>query len=54
MKKLLESFHVDDFNSEEENVDQAFELYFKSKKILSDEGFILRKWSPNNKELLEH
>ena len=36
VKKLLESFYVDDFNSGEENVDLAFELYLKSKKILSD------------------
>ena len=41
VKKLLESFYVDDFNSGEENVDQAFELYLKSKKILSDGGFAL-------------
>ena len=53
MKKLLGSFYVDDFNSGEENVDQAFELYLKSKKILSDGGFTLRKWSSNSKELLE-
>ena len=53
VKKLLESFYVDDFNSGEEYVDQAFELYLKSKKILSDGGFTLRKWSSNSKELLE-
>ena len=53
VKKLLESFYVDDFNSGEENVDQAFEWYLKSKKILSDGGFTLRKWSSNCKELLE-
>ena len=53
VKKVLESFHVDDFNSGEENVDQAFELYLKSKKILSDGAFTLRKWSSNSKELLE-
>ena len=53
VKKLLESFYVDDFNSGEENVDQAFELYLKSKKILSDGGFTLQKWSSNSSELLE-
>ena len=53
VKKLLESFYVDDFNSGEENVDQAFELYLKFKKILSDGGFTLRTWSSNSKELLE-
>ena len=53
MKKLLESFYVDDFNSGEENVEQAFELHLKSKEILSDGGFALRKWSSNSKELLE-
>ena len=36
VKKLLESFYVDDFNSGEESVEQAFELYLKSKKIISD------------------
>ena len=49
--KLLESFYVDDFNSGKENVEQAFELYLKPKKILSDGGFTLRKWSSNSKEL---
>ena len=53
VKKLLESFYVDDSNSGEENVDQAFELYLKSNKILSDGGFTLRKWSSNSNELLE-
>ena len=49
VKKLLESFYVEDFNFEEENV----ELHLKSRKILSDGGFTLRKWSFNSKELLE-
>ena len=53
MKKLPESFYVDHFNSREESVEQAFELYLKSKKILSDGGFTVRKWSSNSKELLE-
>ena len=53
VKKLLESFYIDGFNSGEENVDQAFELYLKSKKILSDGGFTLRKWSSNSNQLLE-
>ena len=52
MKKLLESFYVVDFNSGKESVEQAFELYLKSKKILSNGGFILRKWLSNSKELL--
>ena len=34
-------------------MEQAFELYLKSKKILSDRGFTLRKWSSKSKELLE-
>ena len=53
VKKLLESFYVEDFNSGEENVEQAFELYLKPRKILSDGGFTLRKWSSNSKKLLE-
>ena len=51
--KLLESFYVDDFNSGKENVEQAFELYLKPKKILSDGGFTPRKWSSHSKELSE-
>ena len=35
VKKLQEAFYVDYFNSGEESVEQAFELYLKSKKILS-------------------
>ena len=53
VKKLPKSFYVDDLNSGEENVEQAFELYLKSKKIISDGGFTLRKWSSDSKELLE-
>ena len=41
VKKLFESLFVDDLNSGEESVGQAFELYLKSKKILSDRGFTL-------------
>ena len=53
VKKLLESFYVDDLNSGEGDVKQAFELYLKFKKIFSDVGFALRKWSSNSKKLLE-
>ena len=50
--KLLDSFYVDDFNSGENKVDDAFQLYQKTKKCLSDGGFHLRKWASNNSELM--
>ena len=42
-KKLLDSFYVDDFNSGENKVGDAFQLYQKTKKCLSDGGLHLRK-----------
>ena len=52
VKKLLDSFYVDDFNSRENKVDGVFQLYQKTKKCLSDSGFHLRKWASNSSELM--
>ena len=53
VKKLLDSFCVDDFNSRESKVDNAFQLYQKTRTCLSDGGFHLRKWASNSSELME-
>ena len=53
MSQLLsKSFYVDDFVSGAENEDEGFEIYVKSKKIMREGGFNLRKWSSNSRKLM--
>ena len=47
-----ESLYVDDFLSGEDSVEKAVTLYRKSKQIMGEEGFNLRKWHSNSKELI--
>ena len=51
-KLLEESLYVDDLITGEDNVSRAFSVYEKSKQIVSEGGFSLRKWNSNSKELL--
>ena len=51
VKKLLESFHVDDLNSGNQTVGEAFNFYVWSKLILSEAHFNLRKFKSNSSEL---
>ena len=51
-KSLEEALYVDDLITGEDNVSRAFSVYEKSKQIMSEGGFNLRKWNSNSKELL--
>ena len=51
VKKLLESFHVDDLNSGNQTVGEAFNFYVWSKLILCEAHFNLRKYKSNSSEL---
>ena len=48
---LKESFYVDDFVTGEESVKQSFHIYKRSKEIMEDVGFNLRKWNTNSQAL---
>ena len=48
VKKVLESFYVDDLVSGEITVDKAFQLYDKTMSRMAQGGFKLRKWSTNS------
>jgi len=52
-RKIYENLYVDDLSTGEKTVEEAFELYKKSKTMLKEGGFDLRKWDSNSKELLE-
>ena len=46
---LQDSFYVDDFVGGSSDDCQALEIYEKSRKIMKDGGFVLRKWTSNSK-----
>ena len=48
VKKVLESFYVDDLVSGESTVDKSFQLYDKTMSRMAQGGFKLRKWSTNS------
>ena len=52
--ELIEkSLYVDDLVSGELNEDRVYEIYEKSKKMMAEGGFNLRKWKTNSRELRE-
>ena len=53
VKKVLEEFYVDDFNSGGDSVKEWFKLYRKIKNRLEEASFRLRKWSSNSAELMK-
>ena len=53
VRKMLESFYVDDLVSGESTTDKAYTLYEKAKDRLASGGFKLRKWLSNDKILLK-
>ena len=53
VKKVLEEFYVDDFNSGEDSVEEGFKLYRKIKTRLEEASFRLRKWSSNSAQLMK-
>ncbi|XP_028400806.1 uncharacterized protein LOC114523939 [Dendronephthya gigantea] len=49
--EVLKELYVDDLPTGASNEDTAFEIYKKSKEIMRQGGFNLRKWKSNSKEL---
>ena len=51
LKKLLDSFYVDDLVTGEDNENEAYKLYGKARERMANAGFRLRKWLTNDKDL---
>ena len=51
--RFLNSIYADDLTFGADSIDEAFELYTKSKHRLAEAGFNLRKFSSNSTDLLE-
>ena len=50
--ELIErSLYVDDLVTGEKTVEKAYAIYERSKKVMSEGGFNLRKWKTNSREL---
>eukprot|EP00795_Rhopilema_esculentum_P016014 gene16014-7350_t len=50
--KLINSLYADDINSGSHTIEEAFELYEKSKRLMQKGGFNLRKWRSNSSEVM--
>lgn len=53
VRKMVESFYVDDLVSGESTTDKAYNLYSKAKVRMANGGFNLRKWKTNCPKLKE-
>lgn len=51
VRKMLESFYVDDLVSGEDSSNDAYALYIKAKDRMAQGGFNLRKWMTNDAQL---
>lgn len=51
VRKMIESFYVDDLATGEDDTSKAFALYNGSKDRLAHGSFKLRKWMTNDKVL---
>ena len=51
VRRMIESFYVDDLVTGEKDTGNAFQLYVKSKLRMAEGGFKLRKWLTNDKAL---
>ena len=52
VRKLVESFYVDDLATGSHSKCDAFHLYQKTKNRMAEGGFVLRKWKSNSQELV--
>ena len=52
VRKLVESFYVDDVATGSHRECDAFHLYQKIKNRMAEGGFVLRKWKSNSQELV--
>ena len=48
VQQIKQSLYVDDFVSGTQTIDEAINLYKKSKSLMADGGFNLRKWHTNS------
>ena len=53
VKLILRLLYVDDLSLSLKEVDEAFQLYLKSKERMNEGGFNLRKWLSNSRPLRE-
>ena len=53
VKKVENSFYVDDLVTGADDVDKAFGFYTECKQLMDKAGMNLRKWNSNSAELLE-
>ena len=53
VNRMLRSLYVDDLSLSLEDVDEAFELFLKSRKRMAQGEFNLRKWLTNSRPLME-
>ena len=52
VRKLVESFYVDDLATGSHSKCDAFHLYKKIESRIAEGGFVLRKWKSNSQELV--
>ena len=52
VKEITNSMYVDDFSGGGDDDDDAYLLYDRSKEIMKEGGFTLRKWATNSKTLM--
>ena len=53
VRKMIESFYVDDLVSGDSTTDKVYDLYSKAKVRMANGGFKLRKWKTNDPKLME-
>ena len=53
VEKLLQSLYVDDLNSGADNTQEALHLYARTKEIMRQGGFNMRKWKTNCPEVAQ-
>ena len=51
VKKMVDSFYVDDLVSSDSTTDKAHDLYNKARARMANGGFRLRKWKTNDPKL---
>jgi hypothetical protein len=53
VRRFLEALYVDDLTSGDQSVEEAYQLFLKSKLRMLEAGCNLRKWTSNSSELIE-
>lgn len=50
---MINSLYIDNLVSDASTVEEAFELFQKTRDRLKEGGFVMHKWKSNNVNLLE-